>query len=46
MLGLDKEIVEDEKSEGGRTLDQGIVSLVMGTGLVVMSKKPFNEFLF
>lgn len=46
MLGLDKEMVEDENSEGGRTPDQGIVSLAMGIGLAVMSKKPFNEFLF
>lgn len=46
MQGLDKEMVEDENSEGGRAPDQGMVSLATGIGLKVMSKKPFNEFLF
>lgn len=46
MLRLNKEMVEDENSEGGRAPDQGKVSLAMGFGLKVMSKKPFNEFLF
>lgn len=39
-------MVEDENSEGGRAPDQGKVSLAMGFGLKVLSKKPFNEFLF